>query len=300
MAKICAVCGEDCSDRPRVKDKAGRYYCKPCEAKAAARSGFAASAAPAGTTSTTMLVVDGAEDVIPIEEAHVAPEKACPVCMLRISADAVVCVHCGYDERKGIQSSTLVEGKRAGDGRVTLPCAKCGYDLTGLHAPQCPECGTIVGTTHRERIDSTVSRDVVRREYTKPLVMLAVGLIGVVVFHVLNGEPGAILLYFASYAIALPIGLAVLWFCCLGWIGFGAPFHLDALRLAGIYAMLDLYGAVTGFLPIALIWFIVGIVLYVWMLAEMMDMDTSDAIIVAMLTYMARLGITFVVFLWLF
>ncbi len=297
MAKICAVCGEDCSDRPRVKDKAGRYYCKPCEVKRAAGSGVAA--APP-TTSTMLLATDDAEDLIQIEEAHVAAGKACPVCMLKISADAVVCVHCGYDERKGIQSSTLVEGKRAGDGRVTLPCAKCGYDLTGLHAPRCPECGTIVGTTHRERIDSKVSRDVVRREYTKPVVMFAVGLGGVSLIHVLTGAPGEILWSLASYAIALPIGLAVLWLCCLGWIGFGAPFHLDALRLAGIYAALDFYGAVTGFLPLALIWFILGIILYVWLLADMMDMDTSDALIVAVLTFMVRLGIGFVAFVWLF
>ncbi len=295
MAKICAVCGEDCSDRPRVKDKAGRYYCKPCEAKAAARSGFAAVAASAGTTATTMLAADGVDDIIPIEDAHVAVEKACPVCMLRISADAVVCVHCGYDERKGIQSSTLVEGKRAGDGRVRLPCAKCGYDLTGLHAPRCPECGTIVGTTHRERIDSTVSRDVARQEYTKPIVMFAVGTLATLGYFVLTGRPLAIVPYLIGTAMALPVGMIVLWLCCLGWIGFNAPFHLNALRLMGIYAVVGFVLVATSWLPYRFIWLGVSGMIYAWLLAEMMDMDRSDGAIVALLTFVAMLVPGFVV-----
>lgn len=292
MAKICAVCGEDCSDRPRVKDRAGRYYCKPCEVKRAAETVVAVGSA--STTSTTLLAVDDAEGVIPIEEAHVAAEKACPVCMLRISADAVVCVHCGYDERKGIQSSTLVEGKRAGDGRVTLPCAKCGYDLTGLHAPRCPECGTIVGTTHRERIDSTVSRDVARREYTKPMVMFAVGTLATFGYFVAIGQPLAIVPFLIATAMALPVGMVVLWLCCLGWIGFNAPFHLNALRLIGIFAVVGFVFVATSWLPYRFIWLGVSGMIYAWLMAEMMDMDRSDGAIVALLTFMSILVLGFV------
>ncbi|MEM9082773.1 MAG: hypothetical protein AAGB34_04190 [Planctomycetota bacterium] len=28
--KICRLCGEDCSDRPRIKDAKGHYACKAC------------------------------------------------------------------------------------------------------------------------------------------------------------------------------------------------------------------------------------------------------------------------------
>ncbi|MCL4743118.1 MAG: hypothetical protein KJZ54_13050 [Phycisphaerales bacterium] len=293
MAKICAICGEDCSDRPRVKDRAGRYYCKPCEVKAASRPGVAAPA-PAATVSTAILAAESDEDFIPIEEAHVAGEKACPVCMLKISADAVVCVHCGYDERKGIQSSTLVEGKRAGDGRVTLPCAKCGYDLTGLHAPRCPECGTFVGTTHRERIDSKVSREVVRREYTKPVVMFGVGTLATLGYFTAVGSPLAIVPFLIVTAMALPIGMIVLWLCCLGWIGFNAPFHLNALRLIGIYSVVAFVLVVTSMLPFRIFWIGAAGAIYAWLLAEMMDMDRSDGAIVALLTFASMLALAFV------
>src|SRR5262245_37233781 len=33
VEKICTFCGEDVSDKPRVKDARGRYYCKPCAAR---------------------------------------------------------------------------------------------------------------------------------------------------------------------------------------------------------------------------------------------------------------------------
>ena len=31
--KICVHCGEDCSDKPRVKDSHENYYCKTCHEK---------------------------------------------------------------------------------------------------------------------------------------------------------------------------------------------------------------------------------------------------------------------------
>src|SRR5436305_3394847 len=51
--KICSVCGENVAGRPRTKDPAGNYYCRPCyEEKARAREQLAQSrigaAVPAG------------------------------------------------------------------------------------------------------------------------------------------------------------------------------------------------------------------------------------------------------------
>src|SRR4051812_19656274 len=42
--KICAVCGENVAGKPRTKDNAGNYYCRPCfEEKARQREQLAAS-----------------------------------------------------------------------------------------------------------------------------------------------------------------------------------------------------------------------------------------------------------------
>ncbi|MBN1345655.1 MAG: hypothetical protein JXQ73_23385 [Phycisphaerae bacterium] len=34
VQKVCRLCGEDCAERPRVKDHKGRYYCRACYVKA--------------------------------------------------------------------------------------------------------------------------------------------------------------------------------------------------------------------------------------------------------------------------
>ncbi len=33
-AKVCRICGEDCTNRPRVRDQFGRYYCRLCARRA--------------------------------------------------------------------------------------------------------------------------------------------------------------------------------------------------------------------------------------------------------------------------
>lgn len=35
--KICGLCGQDCSDRPRTKDPRGTYFCQPCYQRALER-----------------------------------------------------------------------------------------------------------------------------------------------------------------------------------------------------------------------------------------------------------------------
>lgn len=79
--KICVVCGQDCSDRPRVKDAQGRYACKTCQAAAdaAARApkpqipqnaGPTAGPAVAGGPRPSTLTPPG---VRPVPAAAIAP-----------------------------------------------------------------------------------------------------------------------------------------------------------------------------------------------------------------------------------
>jgi len=90
-AKICVVCGEDCSQRQRVRDAQGRYTCKECvEKRAAAKP--AAVAAPAG--------VDAAMAGFDFEP--------CPGCSAPLAAKAGVCMTCGYNKATGKQIKTKV------------------------------------------------------------------------------------------------------------------------------------------------------------------------------------------------
>lgn len=64
-AKVCKHCGQDCTSRPRVKDAAGRYYCRECHdlLQLARESGLSmtssAAGSPAGTRSPGGTAIGG-------------------------------------------------------------------------------------------------------------------------------------------------------------------------------------------------------------------------------------------------
>ncbi len=83
-AKICTVCGKDCSAIDRIKDVQGRYTCKPCHDKAGGGVGGAKAAEPS------------------IESIYERPQgRPCPQCDKPMPPDAEICVACGYNLRAG-------------------------------------------------------------------------------------------------------------------------------------------------------------------------------------------------------
>ncbi len=121
--KICIVCGEDCADRPRIKDGRGRYACKACvEAK---RGGGAAGVVGDG---------DDGDGLVPLEPANAGGEaagfedddllalesfseptasapvegRACPNCGVAVLPEAVICLECGTNLGDGKALKTRV------------------------------------------------------------------------------------------------------------------------------------------------------------------------------------------------
>ncbi len=81
MAKICVICGEDCSGRPRIKDPKGHYYCKSCHEKVNQRleghraADESARAAPADEAEPLGLL-DDSPDESPARQAVPLPASA--------------------------------------------------------------------------------------------------------------------------------------------------------------------------------------------------------------------------------
>lgn len=109
--KICTVCGQDCSTKPRTKDAQGRYVCKECmqraqsaqlakqdasKPKAAGAAGAAAGASAAGDQGDNAFLLD-------IIEAPKVREgqKPCPACGKGINEGAVLCTSCGFNLKTG-------------------------------------------------------------------------------------------------------------------------------------------------------------------------------------------------------
>jgi RNA polymerase subunit RPABC4/transcription elongation factor Spt4 len=203
--------------------------------------------------------------------------RACESCSKLINAEVKVCPYCSYDQTLGPP------------GKLKKPlhtCRHCGYDLAGLPEPICPECG------HRNARRSTYSslydddsREITRWAYLRPVIMLGVGLFGICLFALLRyHDPKYVAFTLIRYAVEVPVVLGVYIGCCAAWIGFDMPLRLVALRLAGIFAVVDLIADVVGIFPIWVVWLSVSGIAYIWMLAQELDLDLQDALIIAIIS----------------
>lgn len=202
--------------------------------------------------------------------------RECTACMRPIPADARVCVFCGHNPDDPMASS---EGAK---------CRHCGYDLTGLKSARCPECGKLL--TPRRRFAPSredISREVARHEYMKPFLMIITCLPLLMLVDVLRYNPAAAVAALIGVAVLIPVATLVFLGCCLLWIGFDAPLHLTVLRIAGILSAVVLTSELASFIPIMFVPTAITVLVYVGLLSEMLDMDFTDAAIVAILTYFA-------------
>jgi hypothetical protein len=293
-AKMCTTCGCDCSKIERFKDPQGRYFCGSCHkalraAAAAARQPVAAAvAAPLEIPPEQESIGFSFDEPEPAHAAAAKPPRACSNCG-RLLGSAIVCTSCGFNTETGKLLSTVKA--KAGKGRK---CSKCGYSLAGLDSALCPECGTINVPKSRRDRDREDSSKVVRNEYIKPVLMMAIGLgVSLAIANSQGFGMEASIIYLIKYAIFVPFGVLGFFLCCMIWIGFDAPMHLTAMRLAGIYAVVDAVDATLELmpLPIVLITWLVPAVLYIILLSQILDLELVDAFLLALVTFFIRMGV---------
>ena len=90
--KICGLCGEDCSTRPRTRDRRGRYYCRDCYDDEVTRRRRGEPRAEPVTGEVAGLL----EEIEPAPSVVRAP---CPACGELLEPGAILCVHCGASTR---------------------------------------------------------------------------------------------------------------------------------------------------------------------------------------------------------
>ena len=124
VQKVCVICKEDCSARPRVRDERGRYACRAClkansEAKSKAKQPAAAPAAVSVAASGNDDLLDqgfddagggfSLESAYSGHEAPAAPTGApCPACSAPVAEGSVVCLACGTNVQSGKKMATKV------------------------------------------------------------------------------------------------------------------------------------------------------------------------------------------------
>lgn len=297
-SKICMVCKQDCSHRPRSKDKQGRYTCDECTERRGApvRS-------PAGAASSP----PADDDIIPFLEEESAPARPaaggpCPNCARPMMAESIICMGCGFNRTTGRNVTTAMEEleggapskprkPKASEPIEPLKCKKCGYELRGLNSLTCPECGTVnqLRTAKRER-ELAESKRQARKAWISPVIMTIVGLsVSSGIVAMASGGP-EVVGHLISFAMTLVIAGVVYFVCSLLWIGFDEPLPMTALRLMGAVALGNIGFTLIGLLPYKpmLIW-VIPTIIYCLILAHVMEVDYEDAVIVAVVTGVLKL-----------
>lgn len=303
-AKVCVICGEDCSGRARTRDPRGRYACNDCLLKQRLARGGEVVLPPLPTRKAAEGATVGAnrgprpedDDILSLAEDDSPPPPPpsipCPCCSRPLAPDAVVCVGCGFNRNTGERAGTEAPGKprrrKGGEGPKPLLCAGCGYNLHGLRSARCPECGTVnvVRTSRRER-DREESRRRAKRAYITPACMLAGGLAATAII-LGSSSVAAIPAYLLVFAIGFVVSLIVYLVCSVIFIGFDEPLPLTAMRLAGVYAVVDALFAIISLLPFGFLGWVVISIVWVGLMVEVMEIETLDAVIFGVLSFIAK------------
>jgi len=303
--KLCFHCGTDVTDAPRVKDARGRYFCRPCAEAMAARSHAAAGGAvpaegsflPAEPKASPEVRAAPAPaepeiyDLVEPEKKDDAPTKPCPGCNRSLPVDAAACPDCGFILvlKEHVSDRSRPEARTAVMKDGVMTCANCGYSLKKLKQMICPECGTPFRIPSRRDWHDQDNKRTVRDAYRRPLIYLGVGLAGLAIVALIQRNPMDIPFYLLRYAIEVPAGVTAFLLCCVLWVGFDAPVHLIALRLAGIYALVDFITTIAGAFTYGLLAFPVGGLFYISLLMKELDLDMQDAVIVGLITFICKL-----------
>lgn len=197
--KVCVICGEDCSGRPRIKDSKGRYCCKSCHEEALPRKRAPADAAPP-----------------PKPE----PELELPV-----------------DDGFGMMAEILEQSEAAATESHELRVEDL-VD-SGPAPPTSPEARPLDPRIVHRRLIADTARNTIRAEYMKPLVLLvggvAVTMMAMMGFGA-TARAGSAFGALVHLVIGSATGAAIFWLAAKTWLGDLGPAQLILLRVAGINA----------------------------------------------------------------
>jgi hypothetical protein len=156
-AKICVACGQDCANKPRIKDARGRYFCQPCfqkleqKQKAAAAPPAAmavatAPKAPAARPAPRAPAAPGADlldDLAKLAAAAPAAEveRTCPACSAPLAPNAVFCTGCGYN----LQTGQRVGTQALKATKTHKPRSSSSVNVSGIFANPLVLGGVVMG-----------------------------------------------------------------------------------------------------------------------------------------------------------
>ena len=119
--KTCVICIKDCAGSPRVKDRRGRYYHRPCF-RAMRRELLPVKDGAKRGPLKSVPIAEAINDLIS-SPTEAPSTNACPSCADSLAPQAILCTRCGYNRVTGRRLTTVVEpaerqeSERGADGR---------------------------------------------------------------------------------------------------------------------------------------------------------------------------------------
>lgn len=286
VPNLCFRCGGSADGA--VSDLKGRRICLSC-----------VETSTGGGHEIIDLSPHVADDIIPlVPQAHTHITRApCPHCNTPMKPGQTKCPACGlnpasFEERVSTRGLREVGGvgREAPKGEP-LRCKQCEYDLTGLKALVCPECGTRNTLPSRSEYLNEVSEEVARWEYRKPALMAVIGFVlSLIITAIADGWANAA--WFAAiFPVRVGVATGAFVLCGLMWVGLDAPLKLTLLRFAGILGLVDLGStllAASGLPFSGFVTLLGGGILYVYLLVELFDLDIQDAWGVSVVTFVVN------------
>ncbi|MBN1344803.1 MAG: hypothetical protein JXQ73_19070 [Phycisphaerae bacterium] len=168
--KVCRICGQDCSGRPRTKDRKGNYYCKACYDRAvkerSAAKLAAATARPHQVRQAEASAEPASEPAVTEEQFHEESTSESPLltelsafeqsgepvdveqgrcthCGSPMPGGAILCTRCGYNVQTGKQAEVGVGPLDADKPKATaVAVLGKGFKAAGSFLLGCVLSGT--------------------------------------------------------------------------------------------------------------------------------------------------------------
>lgn len=190
-------------------------------------------------------------------------------------------------------------------------CPACGHQLQGRPLRgKCPNCsnnyalslpglepGSVPRSSRYQKYQYAADLD--RRTIYKAAGILLVGVGMVSMWKFSSPGPDEAVAYLIRYGITLACAFGLYLTLCLGVISFCGPLWRAALCIAGALAGADLAHhlvySIGGWALLGVPWF-VGFVVFTGLCADLLDLEITEAGIVAIITFAIRVGLKFALF----
>jgi hypothetical protein len=173
-------------------------------------------------------------------------------------------------------------------------CVSCGFSRAGGAAGR--RLRTVTGTEKPAKVPRDVERAQAkhahRMEYLKPVIMFVASFAVIAGVLIAKDQGAAIPVMLLAFGVNVVIGLVMFWVCTLVYVDYEGPVLLTALRLLGIYGVCEVADLVMrSYFPIPVLRWAVPAFIYVGLLADMLDLELAEAVVVALVTWIVRLFI---------